>query len=143
PATAGRFATFSERGLAELGDLCTVWVTLNEPTGAAYQGYVLGEWPPGHRDPRESATVLINLIRAHWAAYERIKERHPTAQVGIAHHLRVFDPLRRWSPTAHRGELPVTGGQPGNRPATGRRLQPGYPAGSSGSSGSSGSPGER
>jgi beta-glucosidase len=98
PKTPGWFASFSERVLAELGDLCTFWVTLNEPTGAAYQGYVLGEWPPGHRNPRESAAVLINLIRAHWAAFERMKNRYPAAQVGIAHHLRVFDPLRTWSP---------------------------------------------
>ncbi len=98
PAIAGWFADFTDRVLAELGDLCTLWVTLNEPTGAAYQSYVLGEWPPGHRNARESATVLINLLRAHWAAFERIKGRQPAAQVGIAHHLRVFDPSRRWSP---------------------------------------------
>ena len=98
PAIAGWFADFTDRVLAELGDLCSFWVTLNEPTGAAYQSYVLGEWPPGHRNPRESMIVLINLLRAHWAAFERIKTRYPAAQVGIAHHLRVFDPWRRWSP---------------------------------------------
>ncbi len=98
PAIAGWFADFTDRVLAELRDLCTLWVTLNEPTGAAYQSYVLGEWPPGRRNARESAIVLINLLRAHWAAYERIKTQRPGAQVGLAHHLRVFDPSRRWSP---------------------------------------------
>jgi beta-glucosidase len=31
-------------------------------------------------------------------AYERIKSRHPDLQIGLAHHLRVFDPARRFMP---------------------------------------------
>ncbi|HSO93903.1 MAG TPA: family 1 glycosylhydrolase, partial [Candidatus Dormibacteraeota bacterium] len=42
--------------------------------------------------------VLVTLLRGHWLAYERIKARHPEAQVGLAHHLRIFDPARSWAP---------------------------------------------
>lgn len=98
PAIVGWFAAFADRVVAELGELARYWVTLNEPTGEAYQSYLLGDWPPGHRNARQAAQVLVNLLRAHWTVYERIKRQRPSAQVGLAHHLRIFDPLHRWSP---------------------------------------------
>src|SRR5260370_36189706 len=42
--------------------------------------------------------VVVTLIRGHWLAYERIKHRHPELQVGLAHHLRIFDPFRWFAP---------------------------------------------
>jgi len=99
PETAERFARYAERVVAELGSLARYWVTINEPTVIAYQGYVKGEWPPGKRyDVDRVARVLVTLMRGHWLAYERIKSRHPELQLGLAHHLRVFDPARPWMP---------------------------------------------
>jgi beta-glucosidase len=98
PTSIDRFARFTDRFLTDLGDLVTYWVTINEPTGIVYQSYLAGEWPPGVRDFRSGVGVLQHLLRAHWAAYERIKARHPAAQVGLAHHLRIFDPFRAWHP---------------------------------------------
>ena len=99
PETAERFASFVDRVMLELGELADDWVTINEPTVLAYQGFVQGEWPPGHRgDLGAASRVLVTLLRGHWLAYERIKARRPDARVGLAHHLRVFDPARRWAP---------------------------------------------
>jgi beta-glucosidase len=84
--------------ILELGSLADHWVTINEPTVVAYQGYVNGEWPPGRRDLGAAVRVLVTLLRGHWLAYERIKSRRPQAQVGLAHHLRIFDPARGWAP---------------------------------------------
>ncbi|HVH64528.1 MAG TPA: family 1 glycosylhydrolase, partial [Candidatus Acidoferrum sp.] len=79
--------------------LARYWVTINEPTVIAYQGYVRGDWPPGRRGGIDAAgSVLVTLMRGHWMAYERIKAKHPDLQLGLAHHLRIFDPLRRWMP---------------------------------------------
>jgi len=64
----------------------------------AYQGYVHGEWPPGRRELGAAARVLVNLLRGHWLAYERIKSHRPETRVGLAHHLRVFDAARSWAP---------------------------------------------
>jgi beta-glucosidase len=65
----------------------------------AYQGFVRGEWPPGHRgDLGAASRVLVTLLRGHWLAYERIKARRPDVRVGLAHHLRIFDPARRLAP---------------------------------------------
>ena len=98
PGTAERFAAYVDRVMLELGTLADHWVTINEPTVVAYQGYVHGEWPPGRRDFAAAARVLVTLLRGHWLAYERIKARREEAQVGLAHHLRIFDPARSWAP---------------------------------------------
>ena len=98
PETAERFARFAERVTDELGDLSRFWITINEPTVIAYQGYVRGEWPPGKRELGAANRALVTLLRGHWMAYARIKERNPGLQVGLAHHLRVFDPARRFAP---------------------------------------------
>ena len=98
PNSVERFARFVELVVAELGELVSYWVTINEPTALVYQSYLAGEWPPGVRDFDAGARVLSHLLKAHWQAYQRIKERHPRAQVGLAHHLRNFDPFRAWHP---------------------------------------------
>lgn len=98
PETAEYFARFAERVVDEFGELARYWVTINEPTVIAYQGYIKGEWPPGKRDLGAAARTLVNLLRGHWRAYERIKSRHPEHQIGLAHHLRVFDPARPFMP---------------------------------------------
>jgi beta-glucosidase len=98
PASGERFARFTDLVVAELGELVRFWITVNEPTALVYQSYLAGEWPPGLKDFDSGARVLANLLRAHWLAYERIKSRHPVAQVGLAHHLRNFDPFRAWHP---------------------------------------------
>jgi beta-glucosidase len=98
PETAEYFARYVDRVMLELGMLADDWVTINEPTVVAYQGYVHGEWPPGKRDLGAAARVLVNLLRGHWMAYERIKSRRPEVRVGLAHHLRIFDPARGWAP---------------------------------------------
>jgi len=98
PDTADHFARFAERVTDELGDLARFWVTINEPTVIAYQGYVRGEWPPGKRDLGAAVRALVTLLRGHWMAYERIKQRHPGLQLGLAHHLRIFDPARPFVP---------------------------------------------
>src|SRR5260370_27926820 len=89
---------FAERVTDHLGDLARFWITINEPTVVAYQGYVRGEWPPGKRDFGSALRVVVTLLRGHWLAYERIKRRHPELQIGLAHHLRIFDPARWYAP---------------------------------------------
>ncbi len=98
PETAEYFARFAGRVTDELGDLARYWITVNEPTVIAYQGYIKGEWPPGKRNLGAAVRALVNLLRGHWMAYERVKSRHPELQLGLAHHLRVFDPARPFAP---------------------------------------------
>ncbi|MGZ4814528.1 MAG: glycoside hydrolase family 1 protein [Terriglobales bacterium] len=82
-----QFAAFAERVVGELGDLCSDFVTFNEPNVYAAFGYLFGNFPPGHRyRVRDCAQVTVNLHRAHTLAYERIHEVHASALVGLATH---------------------------------------------------------
>lgn len=82
---AERFALFADRVVGELGDLCSDWLTFNEPNVYAAFGYLFGEFPPGHRyKVRDCAAVMCNMHRAHALAYERIHRLQPHASVGMA-----------------------------------------------------------
>jgi beta-glucosidase len=103
----GLYLRFVERALDAFGDLCHFWCTINEPEIYAYDGYVSGKWPPGRGGLRAARTVLRHLALAHARAYVAIHQRQPAAQVGLAKHLRPFDPAdpRRWADRAAAGLL--------------------------------------
>ncbi len=83
--SAERFAMFADRLIRELRDLCSDWLTFNEPNVYSAFGYLFGEFPPGHRSRiRDCATVFTNMHRAHALAYERIHSIQPEASVGLA-----------------------------------------------------------
>lgn len=48
----------------ELGDLCSHWVTFNEPNVYGALGYVLGEFPPGRKGEIITAVHVVNRIAA-------------------------------------------------------------------------------
>lgn len=65
-------------------------VTINEPTVVAFQGWVMGEFPPHQKLNFEGAAkVLENMMRAHVKVYEALKARHPDFEIGLSH-----DPIR-------------------------------------------------
>jgi beta-glucosidase len=90
------------------------WVTVNEPLVHLESGYVRGLTPPGvqgagvgagARDlapSRESlgrlVPPLVGLLKAHVRAYRALHQlagaEGRAVRVGLAHHLRVFDPHR-------------------------------------------------
>lgn len=96
----GRFERYARRVVAELGDLVSDWVTINEPSVYLIEGYVFGEWPPGRRSVVAYLRGAKRMIRAHLAAYRAIHEagraQGVRMRVGVAHHLRVFDPGHRF-----------------------------------------------
>lgn len=89
-----RFRRFVERVVRDLGDLCDLWCTINEPNVYAVMSYFGGRMPPGLTDMGMAITVMQNLLVAHAAAYEAIHAVQPHARVGIAHHMRYFQGLR-------------------------------------------------
>ena len=94
------FRTYTRHCVEALGDLVSLWVTINEPNVYAYQGYTVGLWVPEKKDFPLAGRVLRHMVRAHAAAYREIREstHGPAAKVGVAQHLRVFQPYHRWSP---------------------------------------------
>jgi beta-glucosidase len=104
--SARAFLPFVHRVADELGDLVSMWCTINEPNIYAAQGWLTGEFPPGHQG--EIATlyrVVVNMRRAHELAFAAIKRRWPDTPVGLSHHKFLFMPATskrrdRWAAQA-------------------------------------------
>jgi beta-glucosidase len=94
PSFAERLARFARIVGGALGDLCRLWVTINEPNVLAAHGYLLGVWPPGKKSPWLAWRAQGRLLEAHDAAYRALKESRPDALVGASHHLRVVQSER-------------------------------------------------
>jgi beta-glucosidase len=92
------FVRYAERVVEEVGDLADEWITINEPNVFGYNGYYLGCWPPGRHTRRDMLAAFTGLAHAHIAAYQRIHVLQPHARVGVANHLRVFDPAHPRNP---------------------------------------------
>ena len=103
--------------LAELvvdrfGDLCSDYITINEPNVYAVNSYFFGLWPPGKKDVAAAIRVMENLAYCHISAYGIIHEKRKAmgfddTMVGCANHLRVFaakNPKKLW----HRAGAKLT-----------------------------------
>lgn len=87
------FMRYVRRVVDELGDLVALWTTINEPSIYAANGWIVGEFPPGHRGDLAGAyRVSANMYRAHEEAYAAIKRRWPDSPAGLAHHKFLFVP---------------------------------------------------
>jgi beta-glucosidase len=77
------------------------WVTLNEPMTVIAAGYISSVFPPGKNDFRSIALPMTHMIQAHAKAYHAIHQELDQPQykpsVGLAHHLRPFDPVRSFN----------------------------------------------
>ena len=85
------------------GDLCSDYITINEPNVYATNSYFFGEWGPGKKSMGATIAVMENLAYCHLAAYRLIHSKreargyHDT-MVGCANHLRVFAPKSSKNP---------------------------------------------
>lgn len=102
PKVAKAFERYSTAVYARLGGLVRDWITINEPMVLIVAGYLSADFPPRIKDPQAIAAPLSGLVRGHARAYHALHAAAKTAgravRIGLAHHLRVFDPLRSWHP---------------------------------------------
>lgn len=107
PATIADFDAFTRRAAVAFGDLVDDWITFNEPTIYASEGYVSGRFPPGKlNDLGTLPRVLGHLALAHGRAYRTLHRldtrsatpERPPARVGVAEHMLAFYPATPWSP---------------------------------------------
>ncbi len=92
--TVDRFVRWAEIAVEAFGDDCDLWCTFNEPMVYAVQAYLVGMFYPGQHNPWKMFRCAELMLRAHAGAYQVIKSRYPEAEVGLAKHLLIFDPLR-------------------------------------------------
>lgn len=100
------FERYVTKVVESLGDLCNMWITINEPTVYAALGYLdlnrdearhQTTFPPGKNDLNLARNVLENMLLAHAGAYHAIHQIQPESQVGIAHAMQYLEPARRGS----------------------------------------------
>jgi beta-glucosidase len=84
--TPDRFERFVRKVVSSLGDLCSLWCTINEPMVYITQSYIFGVWPPGLKKRNAGYKALVNMLRGHTQAYYAIKSIQPHAQVGFSNH---------------------------------------------------------
>ncbi|NJD59359.1 MAG: glycoside hydrolase family 1 protein [Anaerolineae bacterium] len=90
------FEKYVKKVVQALKDYVSLWCTINEPNGYAVEGFIQGLFPPGKQDLNTGFTVMVNLLRAHAAAYHAIHQIQPQARVGISHYYRSLKPSRGW-----------------------------------------------
>lgn len=92
-----------ELAARQFGDLCSDFITINEPNVYATNSYMFGLWPPGKQDLFATLRVMENLAYCHLKVYTmlhaiRQEMGYTDTKVGCANHLRVFVPKNRKNP---------------------------------------------
>lgn len=95
--TIGYFEDFIKTILPQVQEYVDMWITLNEPGVYAFQGYLLGLWPPQKKSKWKTMKVYWNLAQAHKKAYKIIHTAIPNAQVGISNNVGTFEAFHRHS----------------------------------------------
>ena len=90
PEVVTRFQNYVRYTVHALGDLCDLWITINEPLVYLAQGWFRGIWPPQKVNPLGTVRVFRHMLLAHGVAYQTIHTCAPDAQVGYAKAVRVF-----------------------------------------------------
>jgi beta-glucosidase len=93
PDVIGHFRRFVRHTVEQLGDLVTLWCTINEPSVYAVLAYLFGEHAPGEKSLRLCLRVLRHMLQAHGTAYRVIHALDGSAQVGLVKHIHIFDAL--------------------------------------------------
>ena len=82
PDIADWFADYARIVFRRLDDRVKLWTTLNEPWVIAHEGYLSGNFAPGHRSRYEAPIASHHLLRSHGRAVQayRAEGRH---QIGL------------------------------------------------------------
>lgn len=97
------FSVYADFVVRSLGDLCDLWVTINEPMVLIPEGYLEGVAPPQVASPESAIAAALNMIRGHQLATAAIHQIQPVPQgnqgsavlrgVGLVNGIDVFDPM--------------------------------------------------
>lgn len=82
--TAERFAEYARTAANRLGGLIPRFVTVNEPSVAAFEGYLSGRHAPGRSDAGEALRAAHHLLLAHALAVPAIRSERPEAAIGAS-----------------------------------------------------------
>lgn len=81
--TVEHFVRYCEKVIKELGEEIDMFLTMNEPRLPLNRGYLMGNFPPGKRNPFLFLLARKNMIAAHELCYKLVKKEKPDLEVGI------------------------------------------------------------
>lgn len=81
--TVAYFTRYCEIVIKELGGEIDMLLTINEPRLPLNRGYLIGNFPPGRRNPILFLLARKNMVVAHKLCYEIVKKEKPDLKVGI------------------------------------------------------------
>lgn len=81
------FKRYAKECAIMLGDVVDMFITINEPQVYSTMAYTTGIWTPNKSNPILSLVVIINFIRSHIEAYNAIKSKRKSYQVGIVENI--------------------------------------------------------
>jgi beta-glucosidase len=90
--TGERFADYASVIGAELGDVVSEWITINEPWVVAFQGHAHGTKAPGMRDWATALRASHHALLAHGLGTQALRAVVPDAKVGITLNLAPVHP---------------------------------------------------
>ena len=91
--TAHRFADYSDRVFARLGDRISHWTTLNEPFCAGLLGYAAGVHAPGRHEPIAGIRAVHHLLLGHGLALDALRQNSaPRHEFGLTLNLSPVSP---------------------------------------------------
>jgi beta-glucosidase len=96
------FAEYAGLAKESLGDLVSVWATLNEPWCSAFVGHTSGEHAPGLTDPGSGFVAAHNLMLAHHDALAMMRRTapRPDDRLGV-----VLNLIPAWPATDHPADV--------------------------------------
>ncbi|MBC7387233.1 MAG: glycoside hydrolase family 1 protein [Cryobacterium sp.] len=100
--TAAAFGGYAKLVFERIAPNVRIFTTVNEPLVHLGAGYIMGIMPPEKKGFEHLQAPLLGMLRAHAAAYRALHEcasaHGKKIEVGMAHHLRIFDPKHTWNP---------------------------------------------
>jgi len=92
------FARYAKRVVSELGDLCELWITFNEPMVLVTMGYLKGEIPPLQASLDSAYEAAYQIARAHRMAAAAIHDAQGPGGIGLANSFQLYDPFDPGNP---------------------------------------------
>lgn len=92
------FVRFAKYIFNRLHKKVPFWIILNEPVAYAFEGYFLGNYPPGKKNFFIAGKVIHNMLNAHVAVAQEFKKLDEKPKIGIAHMCHPIDGFSSWNP---------------------------------------------
>jgi beta-glucosidase len=93
------FVEFADYVFEKLNKKVSMWMTINEPVGYAFEGYFRGKYPPLKKHKIIVCGIVVkNMLNAHVAIAKLFKSKNPKVKIGFPHAFHPLDPHSTWNP---------------------------------------------